>query len=96
MTAPRGKSKTDARDLSFEKALERLETMVAEMESGKISLEKMMEHFEEGQKLTNFCSKKLNEIEKKLSEHDEQFHAVFKAIRHLLHEDEQPKRKIGF
>ena len=51
---------------SFEKALERLEQIVAEMESGKLTLEKMISHFEEGSKLVKFCSGKLNEVEKKI------------------------------
>jgi exodeoxyribonuclease VII small subunit len=51
---------------SFEKALERLEQIVAEMESGKLSLEKMISHFEEGSKLVKYCSGKLNEVEKKI------------------------------
>jgi exodeoxyribonuclease VII small subunit len=51
---------------SFEKALERLEQIVAEMESGKLSLERMISHFEEGSKLVKYCSGKLNEVEKKI------------------------------
>jgi len=51
---------------SFEKALERLEQIVAEMEGGKLTLEKMISHFEEGSKLVKFCSTKLNEVEKKI------------------------------
>jgi exodeoxyribonuclease VII small subunit len=51
---------------SFERALERLEQIVAEMESGKLSLEKMISHFEEGSKLVKYCSGKLNEVEKKI------------------------------
>ena len=35
-------------------------------------------------------------IEKMESKYDEQFQVVFEAIRHLLEEDEKPKRKIGF
>jgi len=60
----------DAQDgneqLNFEQALERLEKIVAEMEAGSLSLEKMTAHFEEGQKLVGFCSKKLNEVERKI------------------------------
>ena len=52
--------------MSFEKAIERLEAIVAEMEGGHVNLEKMIEHFEEGQKLIAFCSKKLNEIERRV------------------------------
>ena len=50
----------------FEKSLERLETIVREMESGEISLEKMMKHFEEGMNLIGICSAKLNEVEHKI------------------------------
>ena len=51
---------------SFEKALERLEELAAAMESGELGLEKMVEVFEEGQKLVKLCSSKLNEVEKKI------------------------------
>ena len=53
---------------SFEKALERLEQIVTEMEGGKLSLEKMISHFEEGSKLVKFCSTKLNEVDKKIEQ----------------------------
>jgi exodeoxyribonuclease VII small subunit len=52
--------------LSFEKALERLEKIVSEMESGSMSLEDMIARFEEGQGLIKFCSRKLNEVERKI------------------------------
>ena len=51
---------------SFEKSLARLEAIVADMESGKLGLEKMMESFEEGSKLAQLCAKKLNEVERKI------------------------------
>ena len=51
---------------SFEKALERLEEIASAMESGDLGLEKMVEAFEEGQKLVKLCSSKLNEVEKKI------------------------------
>jgi exodeoxyribonuclease VII small subunit len=51
---------------SFEKALERLEKIVSEMESGSMSLEDMITRFEEGQSLIKFCSRKLNEVERKI------------------------------
>ncbi len=50
----------------FEKSLERLETVVEEMEGGDLSLEDMIKRFEEGQKLIGFCSKKLDEVERKI------------------------------
>ena len=64
------KKKTDEQagqePVSFEKALVRLETIVEEMESGKLSLEDMMKRFEEGQGLVKVCSTKLNQVEKRI------------------------------
>lgn len=53
-------------DPSFEKALSRLETLVREMEDGTMELEKMMGHFDEGNKLVKFCTAKLSEVERKI------------------------------
>jgi exodeoxyribonuclease VII small subunit len=51
---------------AFETALARLEALVREMESGRLSLEQMMAHFEEGSGLVRLCTQKLNEVEKKI------------------------------
>ena len=50
----------------FEQSLARLEELVDEMESGELGLEAMIKHFEEGSKLVETCSKKLNEVEQKI------------------------------
>ena len=52
--------------VDFEKSLERLETIVDEMERGDLALEQMIKHFEEGSKLVGLCSKKLTEVEQKI------------------------------
>ena len=52
---------------SFEKAMENLETIVQELESGDLSLEKSMKRFEEGIKLSKFCSDTLDATEKKIT-----------------------------
>jgi exodeoxyribonuclease VII small subunit len=54
------------KNVDFEQSLERLETIVSEMESGDLSLETMIKHFEEGSKLVSLCSKKLSEVEQKI------------------------------
>ena len=54
------------KSVDFEKSLERLETIVDEMESGELPLEQMIKHFEEGSKLVTQCSKKLTEVEQKI------------------------------
>lgn len=52
--------------LSFEKALEKLESIVSDMESGEIPLEKMIERFEEGNKLLAVCGQRLRNAEQKI------------------------------
>jgi len=64
--AAKAESGGEQATLSFEKALERLETIVAEMEGGKVGLEEMIRYFEEGQKLIALCTGKLNEVERRI------------------------------
>ena len=52
---------------SFEQALQQLEQIVHEMESGDLPLEKAIKKFEEGIELSNSCSKMLDETEKKIT-----------------------------
>lgn len=52
--------------LSFEKALEKLESIVADMESGEIPLETMIERYEEGNKLLAVCGQRLRNAEQKI------------------------------
>lgn len=52
--------------LTFEQAMERLEAIVSELESGKCSLDRSLELFEEGTKLTAFCSAQLKDAEQKI------------------------------
>ncbi|MCK5802410.1 MAG: exodeoxyribonuclease VII small subunit [Lentisphaeria bacterium] len=51
---------------NFEQALARLEAIVAEMEGGKLPLAESMKRFEEGMRLSAYCSEKLGEAEKKV------------------------------
>jgi exodeoxyribonuclease VII small subunit len=52
---------------SFEKALQQLEQIVADLESDDLPLEKALKKFEEGIELSKFCSAKLDETEKKIT-----------------------------
>ena len=52
--------------VSFEKALKQLEEIVHKLESGDLGLEDSLKLFEEGIKLSRFCSKKLELAEKKI------------------------------
>lgn len=53
--------------LSFEKAMEQLEKIVQEMESGDLTLENALKKFEEGIKLSRYCTQKLEDTEKKIT-----------------------------
>ena len=52
--------------LTFEKALERLEKIVADLEEPERGLEASLELFEEGVALSRFCRGKLEEIQKRV------------------------------
>ena len=41
-------------------------------------------------------AERIDELEKRLTAHDENFQVVFEAIRQLQETDEEPKRRIGF
>jgi exodeoxyribonuclease VII small subunit len=50
----------------FETALNRLETIVEQLDAGGLSLEKSMKLFEEGQQLAEVCAEQLDEADKKI------------------------------
>lgn len=52
-----------AKPPSFEAGLEELEKIVKDMESGDLPLEKALELFERGMKLSDTCRKQLEEAE---------------------------------
>ena len=53
-------------NLSFEKAEERLQEIVKELETGECTLNKSIELYDEGLKLASLCTKKLNEAKQKI------------------------------
>ncbi len=55
-------------EMTFEEALQELEVVVRRMESGETTLEASMELFKRGTELTAFCTRKLNEAERKITQ----------------------------
>jgi len=51
---------------SFEKNLEELESVIQQLEGGDLTLEKAIEYFEKGMKLSEACRKQLEEAETKV------------------------------
>jgi len=52
--------------LKFESALEKLEKIVEEMESGDLPLDEILKKYEEGSGLVRYCAGKLTEAEKRI------------------------------
>ena len=59
-------AKEDRAGKKFEVALEELESVVEQLESGDLSLEDSLAAFEKGVNLVKYCNQKLNEVEKKV------------------------------
>jgi len=51
---------------SFEQAMDKLEQIVARLESGDVPLEQAIELFQEGMKLSQLCGQKLEQVERKI------------------------------
>ena len=59
-------ARKDRSNDKFEVALEELERVVEQLESGNLSLEDALAAFEKGVGLVKHCNQKLSEVEKKL------------------------------
>ncbi len=53
----------EEKKMTFEEAYERLEQIVARMESGKLTLEESVKAYEEGAKLVKYCEAELERYE---------------------------------
>ena len=53
-------------EIQFEEALKKLEKIVEDLENGNLPLDKSLEKYEEGIKLSRFCAKKLEAAKKKV------------------------------
>ena len=58
-------------DVSFEAAVEKLESIVQEMESDELPLDKLLVRYEEGAKLVKACEEKLQSAETRITQLEE-------------------------
>ena len=74
----------------FEVALEELEGIVEQLESGDLSLEDSLAVFEKGVNLVQYCNQKLNEVEKRVEVlvKDKEGKFQFKAMEMLRNGEE--------
>ncbi len=56
----------EKKEIEFETALKRLETIVGNLEDGELSLEAALKQYEEGVRMADLCSKRLTEAEKRV------------------------------
>jgi exodeoxyribonuclease VII small subunit len=56
----------NAKPKNFETSLEELERIVRELEQGELTLEKSLELFEQGVKLSRECQERLNQAERRI------------------------------
>ena len=63
----KAKKAADA-DITFETAVEKLESIVEAMESEGLPLEKLLVQYEEGTKLVKICESKLQAAEKRITQ----------------------------
>jgi exodeoxyribonuclease VII small subunit len=61
-----GKAKQRETDPNFEGAMDRLEKIVEQMESGKLPLEDLIVRYEEGMNLVKICQERLASAEQKI------------------------------
>ena len=53
-------------NLKFEEAFQKLEAIIKKLDEGNLNLEDSLKAFEEGVRLSRFCSQKLDEAEKRV------------------------------
>jgi len=54
------------KEIKFEDALNKLESIVRKLESGQVELDESLKLFEEGTEFVKFCSNKLEEVKRKI------------------------------
>ena len=76
-------------DVSFEAAVEKLESIVEEMESDELPLDKLLVRYEEGAKLVKACEEKLQSAETRLTQLEETLEGELAARPVTLRDDEE-------
>jgi len=80
---------SNSKPKNFESSLEELERIVRELEQGELTLEKSLELFEQGVKLSRECQERLNQAERRIEmlTRDNQGRAIVTAF--------EPESELG-
>jgi len=75
---------SDAKPKTFESSLDELEQIVRELEQGELPLERSLELFEQGVKLSRECQERLNQAERRIEilMRDNQGRPVARPFKH--------------
>jgi exodeoxyribonuclease VII small subunit len=73
----------------FEDSMKRLEEIVQGLETGDMSLEDSLKVFEEGMALVKSCSKKLEEVEKRVTKLVKESGDSYSQVPFTSNEDEE-------
>ena len=76
-------------DVSFEDAVKKLESIVEEMESDELPLDKLLVRYEEGTKLVKACEEKLQSAETRITQVEETLEGELAARPVTLREDDE-------
>ena len=76
-------------DVSFEDAVKKLESIVEEMESDELPLDKLLVRFEEGAMLGKACEEKLQSAETRITQLEETLEGELAARPVTLREDDE-------
>ena len=71
-------AETDA-EIAFEEAVEKLESIVQEMESDELPLETMLVRYEQGARLVKVCEEKLQSAESRITQLEEKLEGELSA-----------------
>ncbi len=83
----------DNKDVNFEAALKKLESIVEKLENGELSLEDALKQYEEGVRMADICSKKLSEAEKRVEVLIKSGSGKFKTESFEAGQEDKPKKK---
>ena len=83
----------ETKEIAFETALKKLETIVENLENGELSLEEALKAYEEGVRMADICSKRLGEAEKKVEVLMKTNAGKFKAVPFEEGAEAKPRKK---
>ena len=83
----------EIKEVEFEAALKKLESIVQSLEEGELSLEEALKQYEEGVRMADLCTKRLTEAEKKVEVLMKMGVGKFKTAPFEENEDNSAKAK---